>query len=260
VEKRTAQFYDRGAVFGIKTRLRQATFDVAGMVDLARLCARRPELVPSADERRSIRELLRPAYDEYVSEVSIAGMAASLETACYLMYLCRSLAPERVLDLGSGFSSYVFRRYAADAGRQVAVTSVDDDAGWLEKTRAFLRAHGCEGDDLVTWEQFGRRRPVSHGVVFHDLAGGELREAAVSFAMSQVAPGGVLVLDDAQHDGHRARMRNEAAVVAMPLFSLRGLTLDSLGRWAVLGLAASTSRCGQASAAPLPFAGRDVPV
>jgi predicted O-methyltransferase YrrM len=198
--------------------------------------ARRPELVPSADERRSIREFLRPAYDEYVSEVSTAGMAASLETARYLMHLCRSLAPERVLDLGSGFSSYVFRQYAADAGRQIAVTSVDDDAGWLEQTRAFLRAHRCEGGDLVAWKQFRRRRPISHGVVFHDLAGGELREAAMSFAMSQVAPWGALVLDDAQHDGHRARMRGEAAVVGMPLSSLRRLTLDSLGRWAVLGL------------------------
>jgi hypothetical protein len=55
---------------------------------------------------------------------------------------------KRLLDLGSGFSSYVLRAYAAGVPGAVG-WSVDDDPAWLEKTRAFLVSEGLSTEHPV---------------------------------------------------------------------------------------------------------------
>jgi hypothetical protein len=60
---------------------------------------------------------------------------------------------EMVLALGSGFSSYVLRRYAAQDNRGV-VTSVDDSAEWLSVTKNFLLDHGLSTENLIDLKTF----------------------------------------------------------------------------------------------------------
>ena len=94
------------------------------------------EILAEATER------LRPVFDEYVTSVSVPMAALSLETSALATVLCEITRPHRILDLGSGFSSYVFRRYAATASPQAEVWSIDDSPHWLEKTRGFLASKG----------------------------------------------------------------------------------------------------------------------
>lgn len=99
---------------------------------------------------------LAPLHAEYLKSVSTADMAVSLELASFMLALCRSWKPQRVVDLGSGFSSYVLRRYAAETGDAV-VASVDDDKLWLARTGDWLKQQGLGTDQLFEWSEFKAR-------------------------------------------------------------------------------------------------------
>jgi hypothetical protein len=64
-------------------------------------------------------------------------MSVSVELAVFLDVLCRLIEPDRILDLGSGFSSFVLRRHLAsrDVGVHSVIWSIDDSPEWLEQTR-----------------------------------------------------------------------------------------------------------------------------
>ena len=81
---------------------------------------------------------LLPYYEKYISEVSVDYIAISMELSCFLLTFCDIMNPKNIDDLGTGFSSFVFRHYAAHSGSGVTVWSVDDGPEWLEKTRSFL--------------------------------------------------------------------------------------------------------------------------
>ena len=52
---------------------------------------------------------LRPVYDKYISDISTKNMVISWETSCFLYTIARISGAKKILDLGSGFSSYVLR-------------------------------------------------------------------------------------------------------------------------------------------------------
>lgn len=216
-------------MFGIRTRITRARHRLEGRRDAGHLERIDLRLRPSRAELAAIAEELRPPYERYVRDVSESGMAASLETSCYLAHLCRAFAPASACDLGSGFSSYVLRRYAQSA------VSVDDSPEWLERTGQFLAAEGMPLGGLLSWDQI-RTSTSRFRIVLHDLAGGEVREATMPDAVRLLDASGVIVLDDAQHDGHRARMRQVAREKGLRLFSLHALTVDSIGRWSIVGV------------------------
>lgn len=201
-----------------------------GARDALRLRREHPRLVPEP----SAHTELRARYDEYVSEVSTAGMAVSWESATYLLHLCGATAPRRVLDLGSGFSSYVLRRYAAAAPQEVAVVSVDDSEAWLARTGEFLSAHGAEEGELHSWSDFVADPGEPFDVIFHDLAGGELRNTAAGVAVDALAPRGVLVFDDTHDASHRAAARRVARDAGLAAYSLYRWTHDAYGRFSTL--------------------------
>ena len=83
-----------------------------------------------AFRRRSIPKLasawedeLREPYDDYTRNVSHQFWAISLRLATAMLVLCDISKPARLLDTGSGFSSYALRLWAARNGSEV--TSVD---------------------------------------------------------------------------------------------------------------------------------------
>ena len=82
-------------------------------VDPIRLRRRFPELANYENQSRELTDKLRPAYEEYVASISTPDSAISLEIAALALILCRMRRPRRILDLGSGFSSWVFRYYQA---------------------------------------------------------------------------------------------------------------------------------------------------
>lgn len=169
----------------------------------------------NVDERRDVlrdaaaknppadTELL-DAYIEYAVTVSPDWMAMSFPAAVFLASLCESTEAKVVADFGSGFSSVVLRRYAAQSGAHVV--SVDDNPEWLGRTAQFLESLSLPTDDLVLWDDWlaGEWPPMD--VAFHDLASGDLREAAMPLIADRMRTGGHLVFDDAHNQSHKAAM------------------------------------------------------
>lgn len=198
-----------------------------GAYDERRL-RRRLETFPSLEDVAKARRRIQPAYDVYVQEVSTSGMAASLETCSLLLTMCRALDVTSAVDLGSGFSSYVLALWSKESGARVC--SVDDDPAWLNKTDLFLQSHGL----TTTLSRWPSVPEAQVDLVFHDLSQGTLRESSMAQAVRLA--GRFIVFDDAQHRGHRAMMKLITSQAKVDLFSIRSLTLDGIGRYAVLGL------------------------
>lgn len=177
---------------------------------------------------------LFPFYDEYTRLVSDPGWAVSLETSAMLFHLADQLNPTMMVDLGSGFSSFVLRLWASTHS-SCGVLSVDTDPAWLTKTRDHLHSRGLSAGNLRDWDTF-RPFGVAANLVFHDLASGALRESAMPVAVASCAPGGVVVFDDMQHEGHREAALRVMEANDMYVLDLKQWTMDSIGRYAIAGV------------------------
>jgi predicted O-methyltransferase YrrM len=181
---------------------------------------------------------LRPVYDRYVSTISTWDWAVAWRTALALDALCTSLRPRRILDLGSGFSTYVECRWAQRTGSDAHVVSVDDSAEWLETTRGFLAGEGLEAE-LMHADGLGSLPDASFDLAFDDMGRVEQRAAVIDTLVRVMAPGGVVVLDDMNVRGYRSQVKDRLDRARWPLYSLRRYTVDQRGRFAMLTAAPS---------------------
>jgi len=184
------------------------------------------------DRLAQIADELRAGYETYVRDVSTADMAVSLETACLLRLLCEGLEPQRVLDLGSGFSSFTLRSYQPARGRP-ATCSVDDSPEWLQRTQDYLDEQGVPTNDLWTWRDFRAAGHAPFDLVFYDLGRMNLRREALRQALS-LGRGGVVLLDDMHKHEYAQEAYSVLAELGCTWFNLRALTLDERGRFSVL--------------------------
>jgi predicted O-methyltransferase YrrM len=210
-----------------------------GVRDVRRIRQAFPQLLGyHAMVERSRREL-EPYYSEYVTTISIPVMAISLELAAFLDVMCMAHTPRRLLDLGSGFSSFVLRRYAGRDGAAVEVQSVDHAAEWLATTARYLERCGLGTSGLSTWSEFRSREHAPFDLILHDLGGpGDdhigYRVAVLPEVLDLLAPGGVLVLDDAHIPALGPAARRLLHARGCRYWSLKRFVQDHLGRWALL--------------------------
>jgi hypothetical protein len=190
-------------------------------------------LQPSRGEVLPFFERLVPAYREYCTTVSKRSMALSIESAAYLWWVCDHVKARSVADLGSGFTSYVVRSYAATADREVTVSSVDDAPYWLRQTADFLTSQNQSTAGLVRHDVW-RAQDVKWDVIVHDIGGGELREEWMTVAAKHLAWDGVLIFDDAQNRSHHMEMGRVAREFGLRLFDVYEQTVDEVGRFATV--------------------------
>src|SRR5688572_23409401 len=114
-------------------------------------------------EIQQSEDYLRPFYTHYVKEISSADMAASLQLAALLCFFCRGTQKKKLVDFGSGFTSFALRDYAK-TDPSVKVWSVDDDAQWIEKTRTYLKHNLVNDNNLIMLAEF-----ISNGEADFDL-------------------------------------------------------------------------------------------
>jgi predicted O-methyltransferase YrrM len=207
----------------------------AAMPDEALALSRSLPVLRSLPERaRASKALLESLYGEYVAGVSSPAWAISLETASVLHALCRIIRPAAILDLGSGFSSAVFRIYARDAGTACLIRSVDDDAEWLERSRRFLASHDLPTNDLMLWPALDSTQ-AQYDLILHDSGNDTaVRAARLTAVLPHLSSRGFAVLDDMHSVEYAAFAAAACSSAGLRSFSLRHLTLDEYGRYARL--------------------------
>lgn len=182
-----------------------------------------------------IQDELRDAYEDYVANTSDAGAAVSFQLATLLVYICQTQNPRRLLDLGSGFSSFILRRYAATQNGAVSVTSIDDSGAWLEKTKAFLSARNVSTDRVITWEALRQDAGAKDfDLVLNDFSNIDTRLTILQDVVPWVKPGGLLILDDMHMLRYRAPIEKALESLGLKSFSLRRFCLDEIGRYPYL--------------------------
>jgi 23S rRNA U2552 (ribose-2'-O)-methylase RlmE/FtsJ len=140
---------------------------------------------------------LKKLYGEYAC---LAGAEISFEVTTLLQRLCESKHPKLIIDLGSGWSSFVLRIIAPTT----TIWSVDTDGMWLQKTINFCNTHNVPDDGrFVMLERFEKELPKLNGVadiVVHDIGRTPTRVEKLPMALDLVKIDGTIILDD-MHKG-----------------------------------------------------------
>lgn len=184
-------------------------------------------------ELKENEEKLKPYYDEYISKVSRPDMACSLELSAFLLSFCKVQHVRKVADVGSGFSSFVLRTYAATRDG-VEVLSVDDDNEWLKKTREFLTKHGFTDDNFVQLSSFLDSGTQNFDLILHDMNMVDVRINYLNEVFYRLAGKAWMVLDDVHKGDYRMSCLEKLSKLNVKVFNARKYTFDRYGRYAFL--------------------------
>jgi hypothetical protein len=83
---------------------------IISSIDHNRIQKKYPDLQKLYDTKKGEYERkILPSYKEYISKVSSEIMAISLELSVFCILMCDMIRPQKIVDFGSGYSSYIFR-------------------------------------------------------------------------------------------------------------------------------------------------------
>ena len=178
---------------------------------------------------------LAPYYEEYIDEVSMDWMAVSLELSAFLLTFCQITQPKQIADLGSGFSSFVLRLYAAGE-EGVTVYSVDDDPVWLSHTQEFLHKHKLSIEHTIIWEGFRLQEPGGFDLILHDLGSMALREETLPFVLTLLRPGGFCLINDMHDKEYSPKVKRIIKEAQAQMYTLSRYTRDKYRRYCYLAV------------------------
>ena len=161
---------------------------------------------------------MRKAYEVYTKTVSEAGWPISWKVSTFLISLMNKVKLNRILDLGSGWSSYLLRLGGAE------VWSIDTDAEWLEKTRGFLTQFNQLNGHFGLLEDFEFPTEQTYDLVLIDSKPG--RKRYEMFTSIKRCCKGIVVFDDWNNDKIR-----EPALKAFSDWKIQNLERETKDRW-----------------------------
>lgn len=178
-------------------------------------------------------KFIEDAYYNYINNVSTDEFAISINTALYLYFLCDKFKPKRVLERGSGFSTFVFAYYKSK-NPDVKVDTIETSNGWLNKTTNFVRSYGFDADNYFLWRDFEEYQ--KYDFIFEDTKT-DLRIETIDYVMDLMDDDGIIVFDDANRHNSREReyyLEKKTEERNLHFFSLKKYTFDRFGRYACL--------------------------
>lgn len=184
-------------------------------------------------QKEDILKIFRTPHLDYIQHYSAPLISLSLERAAFFYFFCQLTRPENILDLGSGFSTYVFKCYLKNA-KIGQIVSVDDSPFWLQETERFLKSHALDGKGLTTWEQFEAAPTQSFDLIFLDISDFEFRLHILPALLQQVAKGALLLIDDFHVPAYRKAILEACQAQQLLCFSLRKVTRTRLSHNALI--------------------------
>jgi predicted O-methyltransferase YrrM len=195
--------------------------------------ARRIKVFENLDlEMEQHKKKLRPYYEHYIRDISRADMAASLELAAFIFSLCKINQFKKVLDMGSGLSSFIFRLYAKE-NPGVNVFSIDDDAAWLEKTKGFLEHYRLDTKNMYTLNEFLKKEDKAFDCILHDLNFVEVRINYVEKLMELSKQNGLVIFDDVHKPDYLFALLIKLKNFKSSIYNMKPVTVDSYGRFSL---------------------------
>jgi predicted O-methyltransferase YrrM len=192
-----------------------------------------PELVNKKQQLDDIAQQYAAAHAAYTTGISDTLNAISLRQAALLAFLVRTRSVTRLLDTGSGFSSFVLGS-EAKCKHNVRHLAVEDNEFWRSRTKEFLRENGLPAENVISWKAFQADSSLcGFDLIFHDLGNMTTRILSLREIESRLAPSCWLILDDmhkSTYCPHALRLLGERWIVQ----SLVDLTLDEVGRFAYI--------------------------
>lgn len=220
------KIYDRKLMKGMESRRHASRLDRALGLSAVRVESRMSESA----------KVLSPFYDDYVANTSNEVMAVSLELSTFLLLFCEIRRPKRILDLGSGFSTFCLRHWARHHALDTDVWSVDDAPEWLEKTRNFLIRHDLPGDRLLAWDEFLAADRGRFDLILYDFGPFPLRMSSLGKVIGLASRPAAIILDDMHAAEYGLYVKQTFRERGLPCLSIRRYTKDRFGRYAHLAL------------------------
>lgn len=185
---------------------------------------------------QEFREKITPFYKDYVTTTSSEIMAMSFELAIFVLALCEITKPRKILDLGSGFSSFCFRYWIENYSPNSEVLSVDDASEWLDKTREFLLRNHLKDNQLITWDELIKGDYGKFDLVFYDFGSFPVRKNSLSRVLDFSSRPSMVILDDMHSAEYGLHVKETLKERKMESFSIRRYTYDKFTRYAYLAI------------------------
>lgn len=170
--------------------------------------------------------------------------ACGLQTAIHLWRLCEAMRAEppagapgdvRILDLGSGYSSLVFRAWQHYNCPTAEVWTTDTEWRWLGTTLYEIEHLGFDSRHCLHHALFHQlpleRTGGRFDLIFHDLNGLPERVRQLPNLDRWLAPFGLIVLDDWHAANYRADMTHALAHAGYVIDERVEDTRDEFGRF-----------------------------
>lgn len=170
------------------------------------------------------------SYSDDIFSISNRASVAIYNLICF----CK---PPVILDLGSGFTTWL-SYYAARNSGNTAIISVDSSNTWIARNKEFLRKQNVDSA-IINYETFKECPPdLPYGsFIINDIGDPDnfsLRESSLSLLTDYVKNGAVLFLDDI----HKPSVKNAALkFIRENNFRFQDLctaTFDHFGRYSWL--------------------------
>lgn len=181
---------------------------------------------------------LQRSHKTYTEHVSTLDMAMSLEAATLLWALCRNLKPRRVLDLGSGFSTYLLASFSAASTDPPDVVSIDDSRYWLDQTARYIASNDLPQPKSGLPPLLDDLPNRSFDIVSYDFSDTVTRASLLPRVATLLDKTGVLLLDDMHKPRYARAVKHALRQLPGHTYSLHPWTIDSLGRFCAIWIAA----------------------
>ena len=212
---------------------------IISYIDHHRIQKHYPQLQNTYETKKEeYKRKLLPTYEEYITKVSNEIMAISLELSVFCILICDIIRPKKIVDFGSGYSSYVFRSLISIIGGnyQPTIWSVDDSADWIDKTKTFLDSCNISSDNVIIWDEFINQNLGSFDLILYDLGGFEFRKANLKQIIKFCNKNGMIIFDD-MHSAEYGRYLNKILKKSnCTCYDIRYYTLDKINRYSKLAV------------------------
>tara|TARA_R110002050_G_scaffold112135_7_gene226227 strand:+ start:1100 stop:1681 length:582 start_codon:yes stop_codon:yes gene_type:complete len=183
-----------------------------------------------------IEEKLNKSYTEYTTSVSNEGMAISRESCLYILKFCLENKPLKIIDLGSGITSYTLRLYQQYSNDDVIVFSVDDNEKWLQKSKEFCDKHELDVSNFFYGIELINEHKNKFDLVIHDYGNMKTRTSNIVNAFDLAKTGGDIIYDDCHKKNYYKTLKDtiknlSQEIIELPETEDKGFTKSSRQRF-----------------------------